>query len=123
MVLTYLDEGTLKQIANITSARYFRATDTQSLTRIYTEIDQFEKTKFKNINTIDHKELAVYLLIPAALLLGIEILVEQHVPSEDSVDVNLLDIFNQFRTYAKQHTAYVYYLLLLGAQNGKYHCM
>ena len=73
-VLTYLDEGTLKQIANITSARYFRATDTQSLTRIYTEIDQFEKTKFKNINTIDHKELAVYLLIPAALLLGIEIL-------------------------------------------------
>ena len=73
-VLTYLDEDTLKQIANITSARYFRATDTQSLTRIYTEIDQFEKTKFKNINTIDHKELAVYLLIPAALLLGIEIL-------------------------------------------------
>lgn len=73
-VLTYLDEGTLKQIANITSARYFRATDTQSLTRIYTEIDQFEKTKFKNINTIDHKELAVYLLIPTALLLGIEIL-------------------------------------------------
>lgn len=73
-VLTYLDEDTLKQIASITGGRYFRATDTQSLTRIYTEIDQFEKTKFEVINYVAHKELAAYVLIPAVLLLGIEIL-------------------------------------------------
>lgn len=73
-VLTYLDEDTLNQIASITGARYFRATDTQSLTRIYTEIDQFEKTKFEVIHSVEHKELAAYVLIPAALLLGIEIL-------------------------------------------------
>ncbi len=73
-VLTYLDEDTLKEIANITGARYFRATDTESLTRIYTEIDQFEKTQFKNISAVDYKELAAYLLLPAALLLGLEIL-------------------------------------------------
>ncbi len=78
-VLTYLDEDTLKQIANITGARYFRATDTQSLTRIYTEIDQFEKTKFEVINYVAHKELAAYVLIPAALLLGIEILLSNTV--------------------------------------------
>ena len=73
-VLTYLDEGTLKQIANITSGRYFRATDTQSLQRIYADIDLFEKTKFAVVRTVDHKELASYILIPAVLLLGIEIL-------------------------------------------------
>ena len=73
-VLTYLDEDTLKQIANGTRGRYFRATDSQSLKRIYTEIDKFEKTKFETVTSIVHKELAVYFLIPAVLLLGIEIL-------------------------------------------------
>lgn len=73
-VLTYLDEDTLKQIANGTGGRYFRATDTQSLKRIYTEIDRFEKTKFETVSSVVHKELAVYFLVPAVLLLGIEIL-------------------------------------------------
>ena len=73
-VLTYLDEGTLKQIANGTGGRYFRATDTQSLKRIYTEIDTFEKTRFNISSSIVHRELAAYFLMPAVLLLGIEIL-------------------------------------------------
>ena len=73
-VLTYLDEDTLKQIANGTGGHYFRATDTQSLRQIYREIDKFEKTKFETVSSITHKELAVYFLIPAVLLLGIEIL-------------------------------------------------
>ena len=78
-VLTYLDEGTLKQIANATSGNYFRATDTQSLQQIYAEIDRFEKTKFETINTIVRKELVGYFLIPAVLLLGIEILLSNTV--------------------------------------------
>ncbi|MXY99362.1 VWA domain-containing protein [Candidatus Poribacteria bacterium] len=78
-VLTYLDEGTLKQIANATGGIYFRATDTQSLRQIYAEIDRFEKTKFETINTIVRKELVGYFLIPAVLLLGIEILLSNTV--------------------------------------------
>ena len=78
-VLTYLDEGTLKQIANTTGGNYFRATDTQSLKQIYAEIDRFEKTKFEVINTIVHKELVGYFLIPTMLLLGIEILLSNTV--------------------------------------------
>ena len=78
-VLTYLDEETLKQIANTTGGNYFRATDTQSLQQIYGEIDRFEKTKFEVINTIVRKELAGYFLIPAVLLLGIEILLSNTV--------------------------------------------
>ena len=73
-VLTYLDENTLKLIANTTGGSYFRATDLQSLKRIYTEIDRFEKTKFEVANAIVRKELAGYFLIPTMLLLGIEIL-------------------------------------------------
>lgn len=71
--LTYLDEDTLKQIANTTGARYFRATDVESLKNIYAEIDKLEKTKFKVVNYTERKELAAYFLIPAALLLGLEI--------------------------------------------------
>ena len=78
-VLTYLDEDTLKQIADITGGRYFRATDTQSLKQIYAEIDRFEKTKFETINVVAHKELMAYLLIPAVFLLGTEILLSNTV--------------------------------------------
>ncbi|MDE0327257.1 MAG: VWA domain-containing protein [Candidatus Poribacteria bacterium] len=78
-VLTYLDEDTLKQIAQTTGGRYFRAIDTQSLKQIYAEIDRFEKTEFKTFNTVTHKELATYFLIPAVLLLGIEILLSNTV--------------------------------------------
>lgn len=78
-VLTYLDEDTLKQIAQTTGGRYFRAIDTQSLKQIYAEIDRFEKTEFKTVNTVVHKELATYFLIPAVLLLGIEILLSNTV--------------------------------------------
>ena len=78
-VLTYLDEDTLKQIANITGGRYFRATDTQSLKQIYAEIDRFEKTKFETLNVVAHKELMAYFLIPAVLLLGTEILLSNTV--------------------------------------------
>lgn len=37
-----LDEATLKQVANATGGRYFRATDTESLDEIYALIDQLE---------------------------------------------------------------------------------
>ena len=78
-VLTYLDEGTLKRIASTTGGSYFRATDRESLKRIYTEIDRFEKTQFEVANAIVRKELVGYFLIPALFLLGIEILLSNTV--------------------------------------------
>ena len=78
-VLTYLDEDTLKQIADITDGTYFRATDTQSLQQTYAEIDRFEKTEFAVTSTIVRKELAGYFLIPTMFLLGIEILLSNTV--------------------------------------------
>jgi Ca-activated chloride channel family protein len=39
------DEGLLRQIADVTGGKYFRATDAQSLKTIYEEIDRLEKRK------------------------------------------------------------------------------
>jgi Ca-activated chloride channel family protein len=45
MTKVEIDEKTLTEIAQITGARYFRATNNKALVEIYKEIDQMEKTK------------------------------------------------------------------------------
>jgi Ca-activated chloride channel family protein len=42
-----VDEGTLRQVAETTGGRFFRATDNASLEEIYREIDRLEKTKIE----------------------------------------------------------------------------
>lgn len=54
-----IDEATLKQIAELTNAESFRATDTDSLEAIYTAIDELEKTKVQSHQYVDYRELAV----------------------------------------------------------------
>ena len=54
-----IDEDTLQEVAQTTDGKYFRATDTDSLTGIYQEIDQLEKTKVESKNFTDYRELAV----------------------------------------------------------------
>ena len=76
---TFLDEETLKDISNITGARYFRATDLESLRQVYTEIDQLEKTKFQNFEYTNQKDLVAYFLFPASILFGFEILLSNTV--------------------------------------------
>ncbi len=44
VVLTEIDEPTLKALAKISGGRYFRATDSDGLKRIYQTIDRLEKT-------------------------------------------------------------------------------
>jgi Ca-activated chloride channel homolog len=40
-----IDEGILKEIATMTDGKYFRATDNESLAKVYTEIDKLEKSR------------------------------------------------------------------------------
>ena len=68
-----IDEDTLKRVAEKTGARYFRATDTQSLKSIYEEIDRAEKTSFEAPEFKDWRELYPWLLWPGLLLLLVEI--------------------------------------------------
>lgn len=42
-----IDEKTMKEIAEMTGGKYFRATNNRSLEAIYEEIDQLEKSKIE----------------------------------------------------------------------------
>lgn len=68
-----LDESTLKRIADIGGGKYFRATDTEGLAEIYDIIDRAEKTEVKVKEFFHFRELYPYFLIPALILLGLEI--------------------------------------------------
>ncbi len=74
-----IDEDTLKQIAEETGGKYYRATDTKSLKQIYKEIDLLEKTPIKDIGFTRYKELFYIFLIPALLLLLLEIILSNTV--------------------------------------------
>ncbi len=53
-----IDEKTLKEIADMTGGEYFRATDTDSLRRIYARIDELEKTETEEKRYLQHAEMA-----------------------------------------------------------------
>ena len=71
-----IDEGLLKQIAEATGGRYFRATDNTKLAEIYSEINQMEKAR----TTVDSfpvfKELFPKYALAALLCLLAELLVK-----------------------------------------------
>jgi Ca-activated chloride channel family protein len=70
-----LDEDTLKQIAEKTGGRYYRATDTASLEKIYGEIDQLEKSEIKIKEYTEYTENFVgYVLMGLVLILGSTVL-------------------------------------------------
>jgi Ca-activated chloride channel homolog len=68
-----IDEGVLKEIANMTGGKYFRATNNQKLKEIYQEIDKLEKSRIdvKEINT-KTEEYQRFMFL-ALILLTIEI--------------------------------------------------
>ena len=59
MVPVSIDEETLTKVASLTGGKYFRATDTDSLEKIYNEIDQLEKSKVEAQHFVDYRELAI----------------------------------------------------------------
>lgn len=62
-----IDEATLKNVAETTGGKYFRATDTDSLKNIYAEIDELEKSKVEARHFVDYRELAVQSFRKAGL--------------------------------------------------------
>ena len=61
-----VDEETLKEIAQITNGKFFRATDNQSLMKVYEEIDQLERTEIEITEYQNYTELYDWFTIPAA---------------------------------------------------------
>jgi Ca-activated chloride channel family protein len=69
-----IDEDTLTKIASQTQAKYFRATDTESLKGIYREIDHLEKTPIEEKGYLEYRELFPLFLLAALALLFLEII-------------------------------------------------
>lgn len=67
-----LDEELLKKVADITGARYFRATDTDALKRVYETIDQLETTEVQIKEYHEYTEHYHGLLLAALLMFMIE---------------------------------------------------
>ncbi len=73
-----IDEQTLQKVAEITGARYFRATDTASLERIYKEIDTMEATT-RTINRFaNYRELFPYCLFLTIMCLAMVLVVNRN---------------------------------------------
>lgn len=69
---TEIDEASLKRIADTTGATYFRATDMDSLKRVFQEIDKLEKTKIEVEQYTQYEERFQPLVLAALFLLGLE---------------------------------------------------
>lgn len=74
LILTKIDEATLKRIAEITGGEYFRATDAEALSKVYADILELERTKFQVKRFERAREYYRWAAIPAALLLVLELL-------------------------------------------------
>ncbi len=69
-----IDEALLKEIAQLTGGRYFRAVDRESLERIYDEIDQLEPSEVEITSIKRYEEVFYFLMLPALLLLVLDML-------------------------------------------------
>lgn len=52
---TKIDEAALTEVANLTGGKYFRATDSRALRKVFDEIDALEKSKI-NVDNFTHTE-------------------------------------------------------------------
>jgi len=68
-ILTKLDEKTLKAIAETSGGRYSRATDAESLKRVYAQISKAEASKLKGQRFSTFEELMPYFVLPGLCLL------------------------------------------------------
>ncbi len=68
-----LQEDVLIEIAEKTQGQYFRATDRNTLSEIFSKIDSMEKTKIKLKVHTSYRELFRYLFFPACLFFLVEV--------------------------------------------------
>jgi len=74
-----IDEPVLKEIADVTGGKYFRATDNKKLQQIYKEIDKLEKSKIDVKEYSKKKEEFLFFALLACGLFILEILLRNTV--------------------------------------------
>lgn len=68
-----VDDGSLKEIAEITGGEYFRAEDMAALQAIYARIDRLEKTDIEMTSYMEYNERFSWFVLPALGLLLMEV--------------------------------------------------
>ncbi|MEP0263261.1 VWA domain-containing protein [Dokdonia sp.] len=71
-----IDEDLLKEIAEVTGGKYFRATNNKKLKEIYDEIDKLEKTEVEEFKYTNYEEKYRPLILLASILLLVELLLK-----------------------------------------------
>ncbi|MCX6647367.1 MAG: VWA domain-containing protein, partial [bacterium] len=74
LVYTKLDEDSLRNIAQITGGRYYRAEDENALRTIYEDISQLETHEIESERYTTYAELFQFVLIAALVMLLFEII-------------------------------------------------
>ncbi len=69
-----IDEDLLKEIAQVTGGKYFRATNNKKLKEIYDEIDKLEKTEVEEFKYTNYEEKYRPLILLAGALLLLELI-------------------------------------------------
>jgi len=69
-----MDEPSLRKIAEITGGKYYLASDTETLRKIYDDINRLEKSNIEHFGYRETNELFGYFLIPGLILLALEML-------------------------------------------------
>lgn len=67
-----IDEVLLKEIAQVTGGKYFRATNNKKLEDIYSEINKLEKTEIEEFKFYNYEEKFRWFVWVAAILLFVE---------------------------------------------------
>ena len=75
-VTVEIDEDLLKEIAEVTGGKYFRATNNKKLKEIYDEIDKLEKTEVEEFKYTNYEEKYRPLILLAGILLLLELLLK-----------------------------------------------
>ena len=84
-----IDEASLKQIAEKTGGKYFRAVDKESLATIYRDIDALERTEVTEVKYLQYAEHFPYLVGA-----GLSLLALRHAPQRFPVPETAM---NEFR--------------------------
>jgi Ca-activated chloride channel family protein len=74
-----IDEDTLKQIAARTGGKYYRADSSDTLRRVYSEIDRLEKTEATVKKFQRYNDVFDYAVVPGLFLLLLEIILSHTV--------------------------------------------
>ncbi len=79
VVISKLDEASLEKLASIGGGKYFRGTNAQDeLDEIYKNINALQKKEFGVKQFTDYEDRFQFFLVPAILLLLLEVLMTEH---------------------------------------------